>query len=338
MSPTEITKGHTYHITGIGLVEIDEIQEANGEVYLKGYLAGDAVRRVSSAGAAAAVHGGEGAGRHPLEIYADSYAQMARDGDGCVDCRSVEVDIRQNMMRVTRALTATQSAPAPGGWREALEPFAKVADEYDEAEDDDFEVWHDAFMNEILRASFKLGHYRKARDLLSASPAPEPVADAVVPDYDQHYLVAYVSHDAKTIGIDHPTDADWHDVRRAHIALRDRINERLATQDECPFRPKGEPSALAERQPQPQEGGWRDIATAPKDCVEFQAWVINEDGKGWWEPRCWINDDGAFEIWGRVDSDHDGWDVYPHLTATHWIGDPKPPHPAAPLPSQKEGE
>lgn len=44
--------------------------------------------------------------RHPLEIYADSYAQMARMDDGRVDCRSVEVDIRQNMIPVTVAATA----------------------------------------------------------------------------------------------------------------------------------------------------------------------------------------------------------------------------------------
>ena len=48
--------------------------------------------------------------RHPLEAYADSYAQMGRDpqGDGRVDCRSVEVDIRQNMIPVTTALPAPQ--------------------------------------------------------------------------------------------------------------------------------------------------------------------------------------------------------------------------------------
>jgi hypothetical protein len=43
---------------------------------------------------------------NPLEAYADSYAQMSRDGDGRVDCRSVEVDIRQNMMPVVAALVA----------------------------------------------------------------------------------------------------------------------------------------------------------------------------------------------------------------------------------------
>lgn len=47
---------------------------------------------------------------NPLEAYADSYAQMSRDGDGRVDCRSVEVDIRQNMMPVVAALVAERDA------------------------------------------------------------------------------------------------------------------------------------------------------------------------------------------------------------------------------------
>lgn len=47
--------------------------------------------------------------RHPLEVYADSYAEMARNGNGKVDCRSVEVDIRQNMIPVTRAALAKES-------------------------------------------------------------------------------------------------------------------------------------------------------------------------------------------------------------------------------------
>jgi hypothetical protein len=50
--------------------------------------------------------------RHPLEVYADSYAEMARMGDGKVDCRSVEVDIRQNMIPVTAAIGAGGQAVA----------------------------------------------------------------------------------------------------------------------------------------------------------------------------------------------------------------------------------
>jgi hypothetical protein len=51
--------------------------------------------------------------RHPLEVYADSYAEMARMGDGKVDCRSVEVDIRQNMIPITAAIGAGSPLPEP---------------------------------------------------------------------------------------------------------------------------------------------------------------------------------------------------------------------------------
>ena len=72
-------------------------------------------------------------GRHPLEAYADSYAQMARDGDGRVDCRSVEVDIRQNMIPATRFKTAptppdTNVVQATGGVVEALRDFVAWVD------------------------------------------------------------------------------------------------------------------------------------------------------------------------------------------------------------------
>lgn len=43
---------------------------------------------------------------NPLEGYADSYAQMSRDRDGRVQARSVERDIRQNMMPIIAALVA----------------------------------------------------------------------------------------------------------------------------------------------------------------------------------------------------------------------------------------
>lgn len=58
---------------------------------------------------------------HPLEIYADSYAQMARMGDGKVDCRSVEIDIRQNMIPVTTALATKPAVKDDETVVEALE-------------------------------------------------------------------------------------------------------------------------------------------------------------------------------------------------------------------------
>lgn len=62
---------------------------------------------------------GEGEAPHPLAIYADSYAMMSRMDDGKVDCRSVEVDIRQNMIPVTQAL----STPSSGGLAVKVKPL-----------------------------------------------------------------------------------------------------------------------------------------------------------------------------------------------------------------------
>lgn len=53
-------------------------------------------------------------------------------------------------------------------FREALKPFAEVADCYHDSEADNFEVWADAGPEHIIRASFKLAHYRKARAALAA--------------------------------------------------------------------------------------------------------------------------------------------------------------------------
>lgn len=61
---------------------------------------------------------------------------------------------------------------------------------------------------------------------------------------DSQFLVATVSQDGREVGIDHPTDANWDDVLRAHISLRDRINERLAENGNCPFKPQ--PSELVD--------------------------------------------------------------------------------------------
>ena len=71
---------------------------------------------------------------------------------------------------------------------------------------------------------------------------------------------------------------------------------------------------------------WQPIETAPKDGTEFQAWVTHgRDQKGFWEPKCRYSEHGAFEMWGRVDYDCDGWDTYPGHTPTHWMPLPAPP-------------
>ena len=72
---------------------------------------------------------------------------------------------------------------------------------------------------------------------------------------------------------------------------------------------------------------WQPIETAPKDGTEFQAWVVLKDrtAGGFWEPKCRFNEHGAFEIFGRVDYDEDGWDCFLHLEPTHWMPLPEPP-------------
>ena len=72
---------------------------------------------------------------------------------------------------------------------------------------------------------------------------------------------------------------------------------------------------------------WQPIETAPDDQTEFQAWVMHTtaDIPEWWEPKCRYNRHGAFQIWGRVDYDEDGWDCYPLVTPTHWMPNPEPP-------------
>lgn len=67
---------------------------------------------------------------------------------------------------------------------------------------------------------------------------------------------------------------------------------------------------------------WMPIDTAPKDGKPFQAWI----DKYGWKPNCRYNPDSeAFELWGRVDYDQDGWDVYPHMVPTHWMPIPSRP-------------
>jgi hypothetical protein len=54
---------------------------------------------------------------------------------------------------------------------EALEPFAEVADEYDDSDDDHHEVWIDAGPEKVIRAAFSLRNFRRARTALGSSTA-----------------------------------------------------------------------------------------------------------------------------------------------------------------------
>ena len=71
------------------------------------------------------------------------------------------------------------------------------------------------------------------KDILATRTDATPVADS-----DETFLTAYVSANTNIIGIDHPTEAPWQQVYDAHLALRDRLNERLEQEDLCPYKPK----------------------------------------------------------------------------------------------------
>lgn len=80
--------------------------------------------------------------------------------------------------------------------------------------------------------------------------------------------------------------------------------------------------------------GWRDIATAPRDGREFQAWW-----KGQWQPRARFDPEfGSFQLWGRTDYDTEGWETF--AIDGHWQPLPSPPsaHPAPIKPSGDTGE
>ena len=80
--------------------------------------------------------------------------------------------------------------------------------------------------------------------------------------------------------------------------------------------------------------GWRDIATAPRDGREFQAWW-----KGQWQPRARFDPEfGSFQLWGRTDYDTEGWETF--AIDGHWMPLPPPPsgHPAPIKPSADTGE
>lgn len=95
----------------------------------------------------------------------------------------------------------------------------------------------------------------------------------VVADYGDSFLVAHVSKDGTVVGIDHPCDALWSDVLRAHLALRDRINERVDAQDGCPFKPKDTPTITEALEPCPFCGGENVDTFGPYGW--YQQWGIS---------------------------------------------------------------
>lgn len=79
----------------------------------------------------------------------------------------------------------------------------------------------------------------------------------------------------------------------------------------CPANPPATAAGVGE--------AWRDIATAPKDGTEFQAWW-----SGQWQPRARFDPEyGSFQLCGRTDFDTEGWEVF--KLPTHWMPEPQAP-------------
>ena len=96
---------------------------------------------------------------------------VIRKSAGKEVCRVWHCDDAEMIARLLNASPMT-NPPSPASdtmLREALEPFAKVADEYCDSEDDSFEVWQDAGPIRTIRASFRLENYRHARAALKAA-------------------------------------------------------------------------------------------------------------------------------------------------------------------------
>jgi hypothetical protein len=93
---------------------------------------------------------------------ASAEARAEKWKSACMEARE-GCNQRSATIRSLRSKRETAEARADR-LEKALEPFAAVADEFSDAEDDTFEVWRDFNIPEIREAS-KLKHFRRARTL-----------------------------------------------------------------------------------------------------------------------------------------------------------------------------
>ena len=140
----------------------------------------------------------------------------------------------------------------------ALKPFVDIANEYDDAEDDDFQVWRDF---DVLGATLPLRNFRRARaaherlsalippapgdgagaaaerarikqglvhlgypitaelaELLAASPAPAPAAGVGLPQDVVRLVIA-----AREVAYSDPTPETFRELDKASEAFADRV-------------------------------------------------------------------------------------------------------------------
>lgn len=108
------------------------------------------------------------------------------------------------------------------------------------------------------------------------------------------------------------------------VDISEAMMERMASSMEHNFRPDYAAAIRALRSAL-TAAGWQPAATAPKDGTRFQAWLTNSAGFGFWDADCRYNQKtGAFESYGRIDYDQDGWEVWCD-GFTHWMPQPGEP-------------
>lgn len=149
----------------------------------------------------------------------------------CIRCDAsshVEFGYKENLVHRWNTRIANQSAPTS-----EVREFTKAV-LHGDAE-------HRAWLTEAAEQWLADGTVPPPRLATPPTTEPQTVADGLVEA--ERFLTAYVSEDAKVIGIEHETEADWHAVQRAHEALRDRLNVRLAEREKCPFRASNEVAA-----------------------------------------------------------------------------------------------
>lgn len=117
--------------------------------------------------------GGQAVAVKPLDLSTllrDAFlsGRGLKDGDKLSDeDQAAWMKYDPERMNAYHRISSALSQPHPADDRvvEALRPFAAIADEYADDEDDDFQVWRDF---DVLGATLPLRHFRKARSALAA--------------------------------------------------------------------------------------------------------------------------------------------------------------------------